>query len=183
MYRTSVLTPCKARCGTFLTNEQLLEMLKSNFFRAKNFNVFYNWRAENFSGKARARTNCTEKFSARNGKFSARNGKFSYLRGKTTAILGQKRGENPVFAGFLLFAIQIYKIFLRKANRLNISQRFMKCEKTRFAAASPSRVLYYEGRKGPAWEVSTTPWKYPFWQPACVCFGRHRRRGPRPCSC
>ena len=41
-------------------------------------------------GKAAARTNCTEKFSARNEKFSARNEKFFYLKGKSTAILGQK---------------------------------------------------------------------------------------------
>ena len=76
---------------------------------------------------ADVRTNCTEKFSARNEKFSARNGKFSYLRGKTTANLGQKRGESPVLAGSLLFAIQSYNIFLRKANRVNISQQSMKC--------------------------------------------------------
>ena len=34
---------------------------------------------EKFTGKARARTNCTEKFSARNEKFFARNEKFFYL--------------------------------------------------------------------------------------------------------
>ena len=71
-------------------------------------------------GKAAARTNCTEIFSARNEKFSARNEKFFYLKGKTTAILGKKRGESPVFAGILLFAIQRYNIFPRKANRVNI---------------------------------------------------------------
>ena len=72
------------------------------------------------SGKAVPRTNCTEKFFARNEKFFARNEKNFYLRGKTTAILGQKRGENPLFTGSLLFATQRYNKFPRKANRLNI---------------------------------------------------------------
>ena len=59
----------------------------------------------------RVGSNCTEKFSARNEKFSARNEKIFYLIGKTTAVLGKKRGESPVFAGSLLFAIQRYDIF------------------------------------------------------------------------
>ena len=71
-------------------------------------------------GKASARTNCTEKFSARNEKFSARNEKFFCHKGKTKAVLDQKRGENPVFAGILLFAIQRYNIYRQKANRFNI---------------------------------------------------------------
>ena len=83
-------------------------MLKSNFFRPENFNVFYDWKAEIFPRETTARTNCTEKFVARNEKFAARNERNFYLKGKTTAILGQKRGESPVFAGILLFAIQIY---------------------------------------------------------------------------
>ena len=95
-------------------------MLKTQLFPPNNFNVFYNWRAENFSGKARARTNCTEKFSARYEKFSARYEKKFYLKGKTTAVLGEKRGENPLFVGTLLFATQRYNKFPRKANRLNI---------------------------------------------------------------
>ena len=78
-------------------------------------------------GEAAARTNCTEKFPALGEKFSARNEKVFYLKGKTTAILGQKRGESPVFAGILLFALQIYNIFPRKANRFNISIQFGKC--------------------------------------------------------
>ena len=95
-------------------------MLKSNFFRPKNFNLFYNLNTRFFSGLARARTNCTEKSSARNDKFSARNDNFSYLKGKTTAILGQKSGENPLLMGSLRFSIQRYNIFPQKANRLNI---------------------------------------------------------------
>ena len=83
--------------------------------------------AENFSGKARARTNCTENFSARNEKFSSRNERNFYLRGNTSAISGQKRGESPLPAGSLLFALQRYNIFLQKANRFNISQHSMKC--------------------------------------------------------
>ena len=55
---------------------------------AENFNVSYNWSVRKFPGKARARSNCNEKFTARNKKFSARNEKFFYLKGKTTAILG-----------------------------------------------------------------------------------------------
>ena len=54
-------------------------MLKSNFFRPKSFSIFYDLEAEKNSAKATARTNSTEKISARNEKFFARNEKFSYL--------------------------------------------------------------------------------------------------------
>ena len=54
-------------------------MLKSNFFRVRNFNVFYSFGARKFAGKATTRTNCTEKNFARNEKFFARNEKNFYL--------------------------------------------------------------------------------------------------------
>ena len=53
-----------------------------------------------------------------------------------------------MFAGFLLFAIQIYKIFLRKANRLNISQRFMKCEKDAICSSEPLACVILRGADG-----------------------------------
>ena len=59
-----------------MVTTQNLEMLKSNFFRSKNFNVFYDWRTEKITGKARARSNCNEKFTALGEKFSARNENF-----------------------------------------------------------------------------------------------------------
>ena len=59
-------------------------------------------------------------------------------------IFAEKRGENPVFTGSLLFAIQIYNIFRRNPNRFNISQQSSKCLKTSFAQASLWDVLYYE---------------------------------------
>ena len=71
-------------------------MLIPTFFCAINFNIFYNWRAEKNAGKARARSNCNEKFSARTEKFSARNEKFFYLKEKIAVVLGKKRGENPL---------------------------------------------------------------------------------------
>ena len=54
---------------------------------------FINGGAEKFSGKARVRSYCNEKFSARNEKFS-------YLKEKTAVVLGKKRGETPLSAGF-----------------------------------------------------------------------------------
>ena len=55
------------------------KMLKSNFFRVSNFNIFYSFGARKFAGKATTRTNCTEKNFARNEKFFARNEKNFYL--------------------------------------------------------------------------------------------------------
>ena len=45
MRTNSVLTPCKARCGTFT----LPRNVKSDFFRAKTFNIFYIFGREKFS--------------------------------------------------------------------------------------------------------------------------------------
>ena len=44
--------------------------------------------------------------------------------------------------------VQIYNIFARNANRFNISQHSMKCEKTSFAQARVGDVLYYEAGGG-----------------------------------
>ena len=68
---SSLLTPCRARCGTFLTNETglillyspfpLPELLNPNFFRSKNFNIFYDSGPEKFSERPRRAPNGPEK--------------------------------------------------------------------------------------------------------------------------
>ena len=112
-------------------------MLKSNFFRPKNFNVFYNWKAENFSGKARARTNCTEKFSARNEKFF-------YLKGKTTAILGQKRGESLCLRALSSSLYKDTTFFGKKQITLTFGYNSGNIKKTRSASTRVCLVLYYK---------------------------------------
>ena len=88
---------------------------------------FYQSGGQKKSGKAAARTNCNEKFSARNEKFFARNEKNSYLSYKIRRHFGPKKRRKPCFAGSLLFAIQIYNIFRKNANRFNISQQPLEC--------------------------------------------------------
>ena len=56
---SSILTPCKQGAVHFFPAqfaikkppEQLLQLLKPSFFRSKNFNIFYNFEPEKFSGK------------------------------------------------------------------------------------------------------------------------------------
>ena len=51
-----------------------------------------------------------------------------------------------MFAGSLLFAIQIYNFLLRNPNRLNVRDTPRNVKMQRFAAARVRRILYYEAR-------------------------------------
>ena len=78
--------------------------------------------------------------------------KIFYLRCKTTIFSQfsqEKRGENTVFTGLLLFAIQIYNISRRNPNHINIWIQFRT---VKFAAictseGQPSIILRGELRK------------------------------------
>ena len=119
-------------------------MLKSNFFRAKNFNDFYEWRAEKNSGKAAARTNYTEKSFAHNEKFSPRNEKFFYLKGKTTAILGQKEERTHHLRALSSSLYKFTTFFGEKQILLTYRNTPWTVKKTRFAPDGRSHVLSYE---------------------------------------
>ena len=59
MYLTSAIRPIslshtpssKVRYIALQPPELLVQLLKPSFFRSKNFNIFYNFEPENFSGK------------------------------------------------------------------------------------------------------------------------------------
>ena len=51
-----------------------------------------------------------------------------------------------MFAGSLLFAIQIYNIFCRNPNRFTFRNILRNVKMQRFAADGVCQVLYYEGR-------------------------------------
>ena len=92
-------------------------MLKSNFFSAKNFNIFYD-----FSRKKKSYIG--DSFTDKAKKISDQAKKISNFRCISRLILAKKRGENPVFRALSSSLVQRYNIFPRNPNRVNISQHF-----------------------------------------------------------
>ena len=112
-------------------------MLKSKFFPLKNFNVFYDWRAPNKSGKASARTNCTEKKTARNEKNF-------YLWGKMTVVLSKKE-ERTHWLWSLSSSLYKYTTISReKQIALTFRNTSQLLKMQRFPADGVWRVLYCE---------------------------------------
>ena len=72
-------------------------MLKSNFFSAKNFNIFYDFGCEKNLYIGNSFTDKAKKISDKAKKISDQAKKISNFRCISRLILAKKRGENPVF--------------------------------------------------------------------------------------
>ena len=126
--KSPVLTPCRARCGTFHTVEMAYWNVKIQlFFAWVTLMFFINWRPIKFRVRPPRALTAQRYFplKARNYPLKAR--EISISDRKQPSFWAKKRGESSLFAGFLLFTMQIYNIFRQKANRINISQQFVKC--------------------------------------------------------
>ena len=60
----------------------------------------------------------------------------------------EKRGENPLLTGSLLFAIQIYKIFCRNPNRINIWIHFQIVQFAAICRTEASPCIILRGASG-----------------------------------
>ncbi|MCI6251373.1 MAG: hypothetical protein MR641_09225, partial [Bacteroidales bacterium] len=73
------------------------------------------------------RTDKAKKISAKAFRKSAKAYRISNFRCISAFIMAKKRGENPVFGALSSSLVQRYNIFVRNANRFNISQQPAKC--------------------------------------------------------
>ena len=106
-------------------------MLKSNFFSAKNFNIFYDFSREKNPTSAIRSPIKPRKFPIKPRKFPIKPRKFPIKPRKfpTSDVFhplygAKKRGENPVFRALSSSLVQRYNIFPRNPNCVNISQHF-----------------------------------------------------------
>ena len=72
-------------------------MLKSNFFSAKNFNIFYDFGRKKNIYIVNPRTDKAKKISAKAYRKSYKACRISYMLCITSLILAKKRGKSPVF--------------------------------------------------------------------------------------
>ena len=99
-------------------------MLKSNFFSAKNFNIFYNFGREKNPTSAIRSPIKPRKFPIKPRKFPIK-----HLENPRCFVLhpsywAKKRGESLVFRALSSSLIQRKYIFPRNPNRVNIQQHF-----------------------------------------------------------
>ena len=99
-------------------------MLKSNFFSAKNFNIFYNFgRKKNPTSAIRSPIK-PRKFPIKPRKFPLKHLEIPRCFVLHPLYWAKKRGESPVFRALSSSLVQRYNIFPRNPNRVNISQHF-----------------------------------------------------------
>ena len=123
MRTNSVLTPCKARCGTFT----LPRNVKTKLFRAKTFNIFYIFGREKISTSSIRAPIKPRKFPQKHLENPQKHIEFSTSDVFLPLYWAKKRGESPVFRALSSSLVQRYNIFARNANRFNISQQPAKC--------------------------------------------------------
>ena len=115
--------------------------VKIQFFSAEKLYYFLYFLARKIFGIAASRS-----YLARKKSYLARKNfylwdKNFYLWGRNRWLLGKKRGENPVPAGSLLFAIQRYYFLGRFPNRYRRWVPRWNVKMQRFAADGVWRVL------------------------------------------
>ena len=101
--------------------------LKSNFFRAKTFNIFYVFGRKKISTSSIRAPIKPRKFPIKPIENPQKHIEFSTSDVFHPLYWPKKRGESPGFGALSSSLVQRYNIFARNANRFNISQQPAKC--------------------------------------------------------
>ena len=99
-------------------------MLKSNFFSAKNFNIFYDFGREKNPTSAIRSPIKPRKFPIKPRKFPIKPRKFPTSDVFHALYWPKKEEKVPCFRALSSSLVQRYNIFPRNLNRVNISQHF-----------------------------------------------------------
>ena len=101
--------------------------VKSDFFRAKTFNIFYIFGREKFSTSSIRAPIKPRKFPQKHLENPQKHIEFSTSYVFLPLYRPKKRGESPVFRTLSSSLVLRYNIFARNANWFNISQHSVKC--------------------------------------------------------
>ena len=131
-------------------------MLKCNFFRSKNFNIFYDSGPEKILYNAAVRSYLAQKNSYLARKNFYLGDKFSYLRGRKPWFWGKKKEKTQPWR---VLSSSLYKdttFFAEIQIALTFRNKPSNVKKTRFAADGVWHVLSYEANEGRGVSLNAT---------------------------
>ena len=121
-------------------------MLNPNFFRAKTFNIFYIFGREKISTSSIRAPIKPRKFPQKHLENPQKHIEFSTSDVFLPLYRPKKRGKNPVFRALSSSLVQIYNIFARNANCVNILKHFGNVK--RRLLHTRASAMYYITRPG-----------------------------------
>ena len=120
-----------ATCGTLRLQWKVTWVVtpnvKSNFFSAKTFNIFYIFGREKISTSSIRAPIKPRKFPQKHLENPQKHIEFSTSDVFLPLYRPKKEEKAPVFRALSSSLVQRYNIFARNANRFNISQQSVKC--------------------------------------------------------
>lgn len=129
-------------------------MLKSNFFRPRNFNIFYDLRFEKDSESPLCAPTSLRKFPLATSKISLSESNF-FISAKNPPLFWVKKEEKPQCLRALSSSLCKYtKFSAEKQIVLTFRNNYPNVKMQRFAQDRFGLVLYYEERSGLALLVS-----------------------------